>query len=394
VNKEISDIELIRRYHNGTLDKRAMHELEKRALDDPFLADAMEGFEHFDHQDNTFIELKERLKDRINKQTKNTSAPLNFKHWSLAASVIILIGLISIYLNMPKETNFVEEPVIALKKAAPPTTVPNKVPDNEPTETEKTQTIIENNEALIAVVSETKESHLPTDIVVESVNPAASPASPDVPKVISFNQTETTDNPRSLMARSAAPVALSEVSAIKDTAIFNKGKVTDIATGMPLLGVVVTDKKTGKSFLSNDKGEFAVPEQATSLSFYIPGYEVKALEVNSVSDLQNVTLKTFNVLQEDIVLNVPRRKTSAGPKDGWGAFKKYLTANSELESGETGYVIIEFIIKPTGELASFKILKSLSKLADARAIDLIKNYQTWVGSPYGAHKVKVTVRFN
>ncbi len=394
MNKEISDIELIRRYHNGTLDKRAMHELEKRALDDPFLADAMEGFEHFDHQDNTFIELKERLKDRINKQTKNTSAPLNFKHWSLAASVIILIGLISIYLNMPKETNFVEEPVIALKKAAPPTTVPNKVPDNEPTETEKTQTIIENNEALIAVVSETKESHLPTDIVVESVNPAASPASPDVPKVISFNQTETTDNPRSLMARSAAPVALSEVSAIKDTAIFNKGKVTDIATGMPLLGVVVTDKKTGKSFLSNDKGEFAVPEQATSLSFYIPGYEVKALEVNSVSDLQNVTLKTFNVLQEDIVLNVPRRKTSAGPKDGWGAFKKYLTANSELESGETGYVIIEFIIKPTGELASFKILKSLSKLADARAIDLIKNYQTWVGSPYGAHKVKVTVRFN
>lgn len=394
MNKEISDIELIRRYYNGTLDKKAMHELEKRALDDPFLADAMDGFEHFDHQDNTFIELNERLKDRINKQYKSTAAPLNFKHWSLAASVIILIGLISIYLNMPKESNFSEEQVLTQKKVTPPAATHNKTLENEPAETEKMQTIIESREAVIAVTPKAKESALPTDIVVESVNQTASPAPADAPKAVSFNQTEITDNSSNLMARSAAPLALAEVSAIKDTAIFNKGKVTDIATGMPLLGVVVTDKKTGKSFLSNDKGEFAVPELATSLSFYIPGYEVKHLELKNNAELQNITLKTFIPIKEEVALNVPRRKTTAGPTDGWAAFKKYLNTNSELESGETGYVVVEFIIRSNAELSNFKILKSLSKLADARAIDLIKNYQSWTGSPAGAHKIKVTVKFN
>ena len=40
------DILQIRKYLNGELDAAAMHELERRALDDPFLADAIEGFEH------------------------------------------------------------------------------------------------------------------------------------------------------------------------------------------------------------------------------------------------------------------------------------------------------------------------------------------------------------
>ena len=39
------DILQIRKYLNGELNTRAMHELERRALDDPFLADSLEGFE-------------------------------------------------------------------------------------------------------------------------------------------------------------------------------------------------------------------------------------------------------------------------------------------------------------------------------------------------------------
>src|SRR5690606_23519239 len=123
-------------------------------------------------------------------------------------------------------------------------------------------------------------------------------------------------------------------------------------------------------------------------------YETKDVEIKNQTDLQNITLKTFTPVKEEVSLNVPRRKTTAGPKDGWAAFRKYLNINSELESGEIGFVVIEFVIRPNGELSNFKVLKSLSKLADARATDLIKNYQSWVGSPAGAHKVKVMVRFN
>ncbi|RRN76397.1 TonB family protein, partial [Pseudoxanthomonas sp. SGD-10] len=260
---------------------------------------------------------------------------------------------------------------------------------------EKLATIVESNETLKAVINE-GENPLPTDIVVESFSPSMPTSSDDPSNQLSLNKAEPADKPSSMIARSATSIALSETTtaAAKDTTALTNGKVTDVATGMPLLGVVITDKKNGKSYLSNDKGEFSVPEQATSLSFYIPGYETKDVEIKNQTDLQNITLKTFTPVKEEVSLNVPRRKTTAGPKDGWAAFRKYLNINSELESGEIGFVVIEFVIRPNGELSNFKVLKSLSKLADARATDLIKNYQSWVGSPAGAHKVKVTVRFN
>ena len=34
----------IQKYHNGLLSAKEMHEMEKAALDDPFLADALEGY--------------------------------------------------------------------------------------------------------------------------------------------------------------------------------------------------------------------------------------------------------------------------------------------------------------------------------------------------------------
>ena len=40
-----ADISQIRKYLNGELNATAMHQLEQDALDDPFLMDALEGYE-------------------------------------------------------------------------------------------------------------------------------------------------------------------------------------------------------------------------------------------------------------------------------------------------------------------------------------------------------------
>src|SRR5690606_36694764 len=125
------------------------------------------------------------------------------------------------------------------------------------------------------------------------------------------------------------------VKTTSDTAIY-RGRVTDHATDMPLFGVVVTDKKTGKTTLSDEKGEFVLPEQAVSLSFKIPGYEPREIDVKNTSERLNVVLRTVNVKalleKAPVYVGNTKRRTAAGPKDGWPAFKKYLSANSELES--------------------------------------------------------------
>ena len=62
-NREHIEIELIEAYLNGKLSEKEKNAFEKRALEDPFLQDALDGFE-------ANPEALKRLKHEINKQKK------------------------------------------------------------------------------------------------------------------------------------------------------------------------------------------------------------------------------------------------------------------------------------------------------------------------------------
>jgi hypothetical protein len=89
----------IQKYLNGQLSAREMHELEKAALEDPFLADALEGMEIQQslpeptdfHQD--LEELKERLDRRINQKDSTKFIPVARSWGKIAAAAIGLLGL-------------------------------------------------------------------------------------------------------------------------------------------------------------------------------------------------------------------------------------------------------------------------------------------------------------
>jgi hypothetical protein len=87
----------IEKYHKGMLSAKQMHALEKAALDDPFLADALEGYTVSGVNSNDDIaELKNRLKDRIEKETKvvpiTTDRKPGFSWWKIAAMIVIIAG--------------------------------------------------------------------------------------------------------------------------------------------------------------------------------------------------------------------------------------------------------------------------------------------------------------
>ncbi len=61
----------IEKYHKGMLSPKEMHALEKAALDDPFLADALEGYAVNDVNANADLaELQNRLKKRLDEETR------------------------------------------------------------------------------------------------------------------------------------------------------------------------------------------------------------------------------------------------------------------------------------------------------------------------------------
>ena len=53
------------RYYSGQMSEAEMHALEKSALEDPFLADALEGYSYTKTSLSDVAELRERLSKRI-----------------------------------------------------------------------------------------------------------------------------------------------------------------------------------------------------------------------------------------------------------------------------------------------------------------------------------------
>ncbi len=87
----------IEKYHKGLLSAKEMHNLEKAALDDPFLADALEGYAMTGLNINEdIIELKNRLANRTGEnkvvpivtQVKSSS----FQWWKIAAMFLLIAG--------------------------------------------------------------------------------------------------------------------------------------------------------------------------------------------------------------------------------------------------------------------------------------------------------------
>jgi TonB family protein len=90
VSANKNNISQIRKYLNGELDARAMHELERQALDDPFLADALEGYEQRGNQEQHLSDLQNRLQHRIIPTKKRLTL---WPALSIAASVLLFIAV-------------------------------------------------------------------------------------------------------------------------------------------------------------------------------------------------------------------------------------------------------------------------------------------------------------
>src|ERR1017187_9426372 len=81
------------RYYSGIMPANEMHELEKAALEDPFLADALEGYTYTPSFKNDVTALKERLNENRNKKKVfSIYAFAQSSWWRIAALFIIIAG--------------------------------------------------------------------------------------------------------------------------------------------------------------------------------------------------------------------------------------------------------------------------------------------------------------
>ncbi|HLI93027.1 MAG TPA: hypothetical protein VKU83_05445, partial [Puia sp.] len=87
----------IQKYLRGEMSAAEMHTLERAALEDPFLADAIEGLAFHGGQvsdsglQQDLAQLQERLTSRTN--ARRRQHPFFLRPVSLAAAVLLLLGI-------------------------------------------------------------------------------------------------------------------------------------------------------------------------------------------------------------------------------------------------------------------------------------------------------------
>lgn len=230
-----SDIAVLEAYLDGKLEPKAMHEVERLSLEDPFVAEALEGLSYTPQRMQTLSLLQKQLQERI------AEKPAAQKRWrltshrlSIASAAAVLFITVSIFFWM-RETRNVQpdaapvEAVIAQEKPALP-----PVSDNP-----------KRDEIMQATQADVYARNKP-----RSVAKPAQKAQPEAaPTVANDNSKETVEvpPPGALSLRAAAPekteqARLNEVTitaagfsrtkkaitTAADTALFPSGiKITD-----------------------------------------------------------------------------------------------------------------------------------------------------------------------
>ncbi|HEX6427414.1 MAG TPA: carboxypeptidase-like regulatory domain-containing protein [Niastella sp.] len=119
----------IQRYVQGKLSAREMYAMEKAALDDPFLADAMEGMQQAlaDHDENLVTGQLNQLQQQFQTRTAGTGKVVAFKpfrYWqAVAAAVVVIISGVWIYSLVTNPDGSNTEVVVAQRKQPTPAPV-------------------------------------------------------------------------------------------------------------------------------------------------------------------------------------------------------------------------------------------------------------------------------
>ncbi len=419
----------IERYWSGKLTPAEMNAMEKAALDDPFLADALEGYENINTATTDINSLKERLQKRVDNETM--VVPLKRKKitWLRVAAAIIIIVSVGLFLQqMVFKTH--PEPVIvdlgknkAEEKAAAnvitsqikPDTPVNKLTTTIPEAQFSKQTQQDQPQKQEIVIGRsTKKDTVKNDIVSPVTVPPLTEkdlsASNSAP--VAANAERKDESEKMALKKSAndSPQYLNEtiISAAKPSArqadfkdknaglaFSNKYSyrvVDDQNNPIPFANVMSTRDKVDT--YTDIRGNFNLVSSDSVLNVQIKslGYNSTNYNLAPTKQTGDLVLKEDEETRKQIlaqnrkVVSSPSRKDSAEleePEVGWGFYNTYVANNikipENIRSKNTGTEVeLKFDVDKTGQPVNIKVTKSSQcKECDEEAIRLLREGPKW-----------------
>lgn len=435
VNNDWLDIDVLEDYLDGKLNAKGMHFVERQALEDPFVAEALEGLKQSPKRKQTLSILQKQLYDRV------TQKPVKRKLWgittqrlSIAATATVAFIAVSILFFM-RETNRRNAETVARKADGVVVNLDTNAP-LAATTTKTKDSAININEAtksalIDQAIADGKSGALAKNTksapIVKTSESAVQTeqATANYQRFSKSRQSIALGAPK--MKTSQEPMSEAMVSATPSTTtnqIVFSGNVIDQRNGQPVQGAVVKITGSDKITATNANGYFALPADSNSkdkdLVINALGFKETPVKGTQNPDAIREALSGNKSLNEIAMItgsNGRKKENIPAPKivlraeqnlNGKHAdeiskpipvaiidYTQYLANNNKLYNpkGPEQFVILGFKVKKNGRPTNIKVIKSLNVKADAEAKRLIKDGPDWILPTKGTNEVELSIRF-
>jgi TonB family protein len=445
----------IEKYLRGQLSPAEMHALEREALDDPFLAEALEGIEHAGAENflNDLHGLNRKVHNRAMQRKQRATKMFGWTA-GLAATVLLVAVSGFLVISLLKEQNARQQALreeelllietstdtlivmfpaegLAQAKQLKHTEAPSRVETRTPASSSR-QKVDERTTGTQPLLSARDESSERDEsrqtreaasgakvenaveqepIAIAEIANEENAAGEEKGAVDQVKAKKLDTRTAGIKSRQATPPVAQSLSA---DVILLKGKVTSTIDGEGLPGVNVMLKGTTVGAVTDSEGNYLipVPTAASNLVFTFIGFKPHEVTVENKEEL-NVTLEEdASTLSEVVIVSGygvannssdnPATFSPAVPSEGKNDFKEYLSRavvypqEASLNKVE-GRVTVRFTVQPDGQLSDFEVLKGIGYGCDEELIRAIKAGPAWDPASRGgvmlSDKVKVRYKF-
>ena len=414
-------------YIRGLRKGKEAHRLERESMQDPFLADAMDGYNQVEGNHEQRIEKLRMQVSAHSAKKKNTYAIT----WSIAACLIIGFGISSYFLFLKKSmtdevfiaeesvSTKLAEPAAPLTPAIPATPTVPATPQKEialaTTKVKTDSTPVSeitarqaNKKDMIAKIQATSQPQQGVLVATVPVMEEVSEETAALQEVVATMDTFESESDKKMK--------LAKVATILPQNNMIKGRVTD-EKGEPLIGASVTYKGTNIGTITNMNGEFSLvkKDDKKRLTAEYIGYDPVEIRVDTSRTMLIAMNENKQALNEVVVVGYGAKKnkksTTLGsdakvkeqtekeitpqPVIGKRSYQKYLKENLVRPTDDNckdikGEVVLSFFVDEEGKPQNITVIHGLCEFADKEAIRLVKEGPKWTS---GKLPARVTVRF-